>query len=174
MPTVIIFILALLLFGPKKLPVLARELGKWIGEFRRASNEFKMQMEEELRISEQAERQKKIAAMEAAAPIAPALEGIPEPNQSIRTSRPPSNPKRPTPTPKLDFVEPGTHRHRARCPSPPPASSASCPRQPACPSREHASATTTLGASASNPSPTSKLRRTCDDPTPETRNAWLN
>ena len=73
----IIFILALLLFGPKKLPVLARELGKWIGEFRRASNEFKMQMEEELRLSEQAERQQKIAAMEAAAPPTPALEGVP-------------------------------------------------------------------------------------------------
>ncbi|MES2393068.1 MAG: twin-arginine translocase TatA/TatE family subunit [Acidobacteriota bacterium] len=61
------------LFGPKKLPKLARELGKWVGEFRRASNEFKMQMEEELRISEQAERQKQIEAMEAAAPPAPAL-----------------------------------------------------------------------------------------------------
>jgi sec-independent protein translocase protein TatB len=73
----LIFILALLLFGPKKLPVLARELGKWIGEFRRASNEFKMQMEEELRLSEQAERQKEIAAIEAAAPAAPMLEGVP-------------------------------------------------------------------------------------------------
>ena len=73
----VIFILALLLFGPKKLPVLARELGKWIGEFRRASNEFKMQMEEELRVSEQADRQKEIAAIEAAAPTAPALEGVP-------------------------------------------------------------------------------------------------
>src|SRR4051812_26941371 len=75
--SVLIFVLALLLFGPKKLPVLARELGKWIGEFRRASNEFKMQMEEELRLSEQAERQEKIAAMEAAAPVAPSLEGVP-------------------------------------------------------------------------------------------------
>ncbi len=73
----IIFILALLLFGPKKLPVLARELGKWIGEFRRASNEFKMQMEEELRVSEQTERQEKLAALEAAAPPAPVLEGVP-------------------------------------------------------------------------------------------------
>jgi sec-independent protein translocase protein TatB len=73
----LIFILALLLFGPKKLPVLARELGKWIGEFRRASNEFKMQMEEELRVSEQADRQKEIAAIEAAAPAAPPLEGVP-------------------------------------------------------------------------------------------------
>ena len=68
---IVIFVLALLLFGPKKLPVLARELGKWVGEFRRASNEFKMQMEEELRISEQADKQKEIAAMEAAAPLQP-------------------------------------------------------------------------------------------------------
>ena len=71
--SIFLFLLALLVVGPKKLPVLARELGKWIGEFRRASNEFKMQMEEELRLAEQADRQKKIAAMEAAAPVAPAL-----------------------------------------------------------------------------------------------------
>jgi sec-independent protein translocase protein TatB len=68
--SIFLFVLALLLFGPKKLPVLARELGKWVGEFRRASNEFKMQMEEELRLAEQEERQKQIAAIEAAAPVA--------------------------------------------------------------------------------------------------------
>lgn len=80
----LIFFLALLLFGPKKLPELARQLGKLMGEFRRASNEFRMQMEEELRVSEQEERQKKIAALEAAAPRAsaetpssPALADIP-------------------------------------------------------------------------------------------------
>ena len=71
--SIFLFVLALLLFGPKRLPVLARELGKWVGEFRRASNEFKMQMEDELRLSEQAERNKQIAAMEAAAPVAPAI-----------------------------------------------------------------------------------------------------
>ena len=64
----VIFFIALLLFGPKKLPELARQLGKLMGEFRRASNDFRMQMEDELRISEQAERQKQIAAIEAAAP----------------------------------------------------------------------------------------------------------
>jgi sec-independent protein translocase protein TatB len=69
----VIFFIALLLFGPKKLPELARQLGKLMGEFRRASNEFRMQMEDELRIADQQEQQKKIAAMEAAAPVPPAI-----------------------------------------------------------------------------------------------------
>src|ERR1700723_220813 len=69
----VIFFLALLLFGPKKLPELARQLGKLMAEFRRASNEFRMQMEEELRIADQEEQRKKIAAMEAAAPATPAI-----------------------------------------------------------------------------------------------------
>jgi sec-independent protein translocase protein TatB len=78
---IFIFVLALILFGPKKLPELARQLGKLMGEFRRASNEFKMQMEEELRISERADQEKKIAALEAAAPapvIAPPALPSPE------------------------------------------------------------------------------------------------
>ena len=69
----LIFFLALLLFGPKKLPELARYVGKLMAEFRRASNEFRMQMEEELRIADQEEQRKKIAAMEAAAPATPAI-----------------------------------------------------------------------------------------------------
>jgi sec-independent protein translocase protein TatB len=69
--------LALLLFGPKKLPELARQLGKLMAEFRRASNEFRMQMEDELRAADQLEQQKKIEAMQAAAPIAPSLTETP-------------------------------------------------------------------------------------------------
>jgi sec-independent protein translocase protein TatB len=69
----ILVLLALLLFGPKKLPELARQLGKLMAEFRRASNEFRMQMEEELRVADQEEQRKKIAAMEAAAPVSPAI-----------------------------------------------------------------------------------------------------
>ncbi len=76
--TAFIFFIALLLFGPKKLPELARYVGKLMGEFRRASNEFRIQMEDELRVAEQADQQKKIAAMEAAAPVAPLVD-IPEP-----------------------------------------------------------------------------------------------
>ncbi len=73
--SVFIFFIALLIFGPKKLPELARQLGKLMAEFRRASNEFRMQMEDELRLAEQAEQQKKIAAMEAAAPVQAAPAG---------------------------------------------------------------------------------------------------
>src|ERR1700756_4661429 len=69
----ILIFLALLLFGHKNLPELARQLGKLMAEFRRASNEFRMQMEEELRIADQEEQRKKIAAMEAAAPVTPAI-----------------------------------------------------------------------------------------------------
>jgi sec-independent protein translocase protein TatB len=85
----VLIVLALLLFGPKKLPVLARQLGKLMADFRRASNEFRTQMEEELRISEQADRQKKLAAIETAAPVSPAIaaptEAIAEPELSLPT-----------------------------------------------------------------------------------------
>ena len=47
--TVFIFILALLLFGPKKLPELGRTLGKAITEFRRASNELKATFDREMK-----------------------------------------------------------------------------------------------------------------------------
>lgn len=63
--TVFIFVLALIIFGPKKLPEIGRQLGRLVGEFRRASNEFKFQIEEELRQVDFAEKrstQPKIAA----------------------------------------------------------------------------------------------------------------
>jgi sec-independent protein translocase protein TatB len=50
MPELIfIFLLALLLFGPAQLPKLGRQLGKALGDFKRASNEFKSQLEDEVR-----------------------------------------------------------------------------------------------------------------------------
>ena len=46
--TIFLFFLALIIFGPKKLPEIARQVGKYLNEFRRASNEFKAQIEQEI------------------------------------------------------------------------------------------------------------------------------
>ena len=46
--TIFLFFLALIIFGPKKLPEIARYVGKTLNEFRRASNEFKAQIEQEI------------------------------------------------------------------------------------------------------------------------------
>ena len=43
-----LFLLALIVFGPKRLPEIGRHLGKALAEFRRASNEFKAQLESEM------------------------------------------------------------------------------------------------------------------------------
>ena len=50
---VIILVIALIIFGPRKLPELGRSLGKSIGEFRRASNELRSTLEEEIRVEDQ-------------------------------------------------------------------------------------------------------------------------
>lgn len=46
--TIFLFFLALVLFGPKKLPEMARQAGKLLAELRRASNEFRSQIETEI------------------------------------------------------------------------------------------------------------------------------
>jgi len=46
--TIFLFFLALVIFGPKKLPEIARQVGKYLNEFKRASNEFKAQIEQEI------------------------------------------------------------------------------------------------------------------------------
>src|ERR1700682_5402513 len=49
----VIFVIALIIFGPRKLPELGRSLGKSLAEFKRASNELKSTLEEEIRLDEQ-------------------------------------------------------------------------------------------------------------------------
>jgi TatA/E family protein of Tat protein translocase len=49
---IMIFVLALLLFGPRKLPEIGKSLGKAMGEFRRASNDLKRSLEEEVAADE--------------------------------------------------------------------------------------------------------------------------
>ena len=49
---IVIFTIALLIFGPRKLPELGRSLGRSLSEFKRASNELRSTLEEEIRIEE--------------------------------------------------------------------------------------------------------------------------
>jgi sec-independent protein translocase protein TatB len=55
--TIFIFVLALIIFGPKKLPEIARQVGKYMNEFKRASNEFRAQIEQEISNLEVEKRQ---------------------------------------------------------------------------------------------------------------------
>jgi sec-independent protein translocase protein TatB len=70
--SLILMVMALVVFGPRRLPQIGRQIGKLMYEFRKASNDFKFQMEEELRNSEEAERRKKEEErLRALAPVAP-------------------------------------------------------------------------------------------------------
>lgn len=68
-----IFIVALLLFGPRKLPEIGRSIGKAMGEFRRASNDLKRSLEEEVAAEELRDvgREVKGAAAAMTSPLAP-------------------------------------------------------------------------------------------------------
>jgi sec-independent protein translocase protein TatA len=59
---IIILVIALIIFGPRKLPELGRSLGKSIGEFKKASNELRSTLEEEIRVEEQRDRQTQTAS----------------------------------------------------------------------------------------------------------------
>jgi TatA/E family protein of Tat protein translocase len=63
---IIIFVIALIIFGPRKLPELGRSLGKSLAEFKRASNELKSTLEEEIRIEEQQQRAEPVKPVVAA------------------------------------------------------------------------------------------------------------
>jgi sec-independent protein translocase protein TatB len=65
-----LMVLALVVFGPRRLPEIGRQIGRLMYEVRKASNDFKFQMEEELRKAEEADRQKKLAAATLATPLA--------------------------------------------------------------------------------------------------------
>ena len=68
---VVIAVIALIIFGPRKLPELGKSLGKSIAEFKRASNELKNTREDEIR-TEELQDARKSAQIPPAASVAPA------------------------------------------------------------------------------------------------------
>ena len=106
---IIIFVIALIIFGPRRLPELGKSLGKSIAEFKRASNELRNTLEEEIRVDEQ--RQTQAAAGPDASPAgrppvpasaspSPRRSGAVAPAEPRPPRRPPSRQlrhRRPTP-----------------------------------------------------------------------------
>jgi len=79
---IIIFTVALIVFGPRKLPELGRSLGKSLQEFKRASNELKHTLDEEISLEERSKP--------APSPTAAAVSSIPptDPSMIDRPSAP--------------------------------------------------------------------------------------
>ena len=67
---IIILVIALIIFGPRKLPELGRSLGRSINEFKKASNELRSTLEEEIRIEETRDRDRTTTAASATPPAA--------------------------------------------------------------------------------------------------------
>ena len=63
---IVILVIALIVFGPQKLPDLARSLGKGLAEFKKATEDFKQSVEDEVKSADEQERiAKEVAAKEA-------------------------------------------------------------------------------------------------------------
>ena len=90
---IIILVIALIIFGPRKLPELGRSLGKSINEFKKASNELRSTLEDEIRVEEQRDH---VAAT-----------AVPTPPASTPTATDATTVSRST------GVEPGTGTHSA-------------------------------------------------------------
>jgi TatA/E family protein of Tat protein translocase len=112
MPELIfIFFIALLIFGPAQLPKLGRQLGKTLGEFKRASNEFKHQLEDEVhrlevqQLKDEARKAVGLDAPEGTVPKGPITDPVDfsklshDPGWEHRTIRPADTPSPAAPEP---------------------------------------------------------------------------
>jgi sec-independent protein translocase protein TatA len=63
---IVIMVIALVIFGPRKLPELGRSLGRSLNEFKRASNELKHTLDDEIRVEDQKVADEKAAEQRAA------------------------------------------------------------------------------------------------------------
>jgi Tat protein translocase TatB subunit len=84
---VVIFLVALVVLGPEKLPQVARVLGKAMAEFRRITGDFRMQIEDEMRDLERQARLREVELSQpATTPLPPpteAIEGEPESESAV-------------------------------------------------------------------------------------------
>ncbi len=91
---IFIFMVALIIFGPKKMPEIGRQIGKALNEFKRASNEFKAQIESEMNQLELETPQQTIlppsrppmgaVAVGSEIPAAPEISSLPAPDPAVK------------------------------------------------------------------------------------------
>ena len=67
---IIILVIALIIFGPRKLPELGKSLGRSLNEFKKASTDLQNTLEQEIKIEEQKETAAKVKAEESTASAA--------------------------------------------------------------------------------------------------------
>ena len=91
---ILIFVVALIVFGPKRLPEIGRTIGKALGEFKKATDDFKSTIEREVRVDEL----KQIATTVTAPVTAPVID-------TVSRSEPVAEPAT-APTVKRDPAEP--------------------------------------------------------------------
>lgn len=99
---IIIFVVALVVFGPEKLPELARNLGKMMAEFRRATGDLRSTFEGHLQDLERETEQRRIGGAASPAPGVPAL--APPAVGTVPTEAP--NASAASPTAEQQFVQP--------------------------------------------------------------------
>ena len=105
-----LFFLALILFGPKKMPEIGRQVARFLNEFRRASNEFRSQIESEMN---SLDRSSNASGSSSRQQILPALQA-PLGSLANRIFNPPS-------AEKIEAAAPATEPTPAPAPEPPPA-----------------------------------------------------
>jgi len=79
---VIILVIALIIFGPRKLPELGKSLGRSLNEFKKASNDLQNTLEQEIKLEEQKESAA-TATRKAEAESAPVTPENPAPSQTV-------------------------------------------------------------------------------------------
>ena len=80
---IVIFVIALIIFGPRKLPEIGRSLGKSLAEFKKASNELRNTLEEEIRLDDQrsqieASRRRRLKPLRRTPPPGPGVDRRPD------------------------------------------------------------------------------------------------
>jgi sec-independent protein translocase protein TatB len=92
MPDILfILVLALVIFGPKKLPEVARQIAKFMAQFRMMRDDFRRQLQSELLKIEIEERQKAVAppsVPQPDPPPLPAAKNLPEGSVAYGSSEP--------------------------------------------------------------------------------------